>query len=209
MYGKTRGDRADRDAGNGRGETARGKGKRRRTHTHTLGARDNGGELAERVETRCEQLGVLPRERGEGVCPLEAGHDQGNSVVPREFEGVSAADGCARSLGGMKTPGALVVARIPSVSVVPSVSVPVCVVESSVPVCVVASVVPVCMVSQCVYTSVAKCVLRRTHRTGERRCVRGAASVSATPCASVPPCATEVLTCSRAQQTCNRAHAHE
>ena len=61
------------------------------THTHTEVVRDNGGELAERVGTRCEQLGVLPREQGEGVCPLEAGHDQGNSVVPREVEGVSAA----------------------------------------------------------------------------------------------------------------------
>ena len=73
-------------------------------HTHTLVVRDNGGELAERVETRCEQLGSLPREQGEGVCPLEAGHGQGNSVVPREVEGVSAADGCAWSLGGMKAP---------------------------------------------------------------------------------------------------------
>ena len=51
--------------------------------------RDNGGELAERVGTRCEQLGVLPREQGEGVCPLEVGHDQGNSVVPHEVEEVS------------------------------------------------------------------------------------------------------------------------
>ena len=60
-------------------------------------------------------------------------------------------------------------------SVVPKVSVPVCVVESvSVPVCAVTSVVPVCVVSRCVYTSVARCVLRRTHRAGERRCVRGA-----------------------------------
>ena len=80
------------------------------------------------------------------------GHGQGNSVVPREVEEVSAADGCTWSLGGVKTPGALVEA---SVSVVPSVSVPVCVVESvvprvSVPVCVGASVVPVCVVSRCV-----------------------------------------------------------
>ena len=57
------------------------------THTHTQVVGDNGGELAERVGTRCEQLGSLPRERGEGVCPLEAGHGQGNSVVPREVEG--------------------------------------------------------------------------------------------------------------------------
>ena len=53
------------------------------THTHMQVARDNGGELAERVGTRCEQLVVLPREQGEGVCPLEAGHDQVSSVVPR------------------------------------------------------------------------------------------------------------------------------
>ena len=83
------------------------------TNTHTEGVRLNGGELAERVETRCRQLGVLPREQGEGVCPLEAGHGRVDSVVPREVEGVSAADGCTQSLGGMKTPGALVEARIP------------------------------------------------------------------------------------------------
>ena len=97
------------------------------THTHTQVVEDNVGELAERVGTRCEQLGVLPREQGEGVCPLEAGHDQVNSVVPREVEARSAADGCTQSLGGMKAPGALVEARFPGVSV------PVCVVESVVP----------------------------------------------------------------------------
>ena len=69
------------------------------THTHIAVVRDNGGELAERVGTRGEQLGVLPREQGEGVCPLEAGHDQGNSVVPREVEGRSAADGARRAWG--------------------------------------------------------------------------------------------------------------
>ena len=74
-------------------------------HTHIQVARDNGGELAERVETRCEQLGSLPREQGEGVCPLEAGHGQVSSVVPREVEGVSAADGCTQSLGGYRGPG--------------------------------------------------------------------------------------------------------
>ena len=55
------------------------------TGTHTQVVRDNEGGLAERVETRCEQLVVLPREQGEGVCPLEAGHGQVDSVVPREF----------------------------------------------------------------------------------------------------------------------------
>ena len=93
------GDRVGRDTGEGndRGETTRGRGRRGGTHTQV--ARDNGGELAERVGTRCEQLGVLPRERGEGVCPLEAGHGQVDSVVPREVEGRSAADGCTQSLG--------------------------------------------------------------------------------------------------------------
>ena len=67
-----------------------------------------------------------------------------------EFEGASAVDECTQSLGGIETPGALVVARIPSVSVVPRVSVPVCVVKSVIPVCAVTSVVPVCVVSRCV-----------------------------------------------------------
>ena len=58
-------------------------GVKEAAHTHTEVARDNGGELAQRVETRCGQLGVLPRERGEGVCPLEAGRGQVNSVVSR------------------------------------------------------------------------------------------------------------------------------
>ena len=87
--------------------------------------------------------------------------------MPHEVEEVSAVDGCTQSLGGMKTPGALEEA---SVSVVPRVSVPVCAVNGvratpsvSVPVCAVTSVVPVCVVSRCVYTSVLKCVLRRTH----------------------------------------------
>ena len=151
------------------------------THTHTQVARDDGGELAERVGTRCEQLVSLPREQGEGVCPLEAGHGQVDSVVPREVEGVSAADGCTRSLGGMKTPGALVEARIPRVGV----SVPVCVVKSVAPV----SVVPVCVVSRCVYTSVWKCVLRRTHTGSKRACVR--VTPSASPCVDEPPSTSE------------------
>ena len=98
-------------------------------------------------------------------------------------------------MGGVKTPGALVEA---SVSDVPRVSVPVCAVSGvratpsvSVPVCAVTSVVPVCVVSRCVFTSVAKCVLRRTHAGGERRCVRGASSASGTPCVDEPPSESE------------------
>jgi len=53
------------------------------TNTHTEVVRLNGGELAERVGTRCGQLGSLLQERGEGVCPLEADHDQVGSVVSR------------------------------------------------------------------------------------------------------------------------------
>ena len=78
---------------------------------------DNGGELAGCLETRCGQLGGLLRERGEVVCSLEAIHDQVGSVVPSEFEGASAADGCTRSLGGMEAPGTLVVTRVPGVIV--------------------------------------------------------------------------------------------
>ena len=81
------------------GERLHGVEEEEDAHTHTQVARDNEGELAQRVGTRCEQLGSLPRERGEGVCPLEVGRDQVDSVVPREFEGMSAADGCTRSLG--------------------------------------------------------------------------------------------------------------
>jgi len=56
-----------------------------------------------------------------------------------------------------------------------------------------------CVVSRCVFTSVAKCVLQRTHSVGAGACVRvnpcvdGAPSVKETPCvsgvvASVPEC---------------------
>jgi len=57
------------------------------------------------VETRCGQLGDLPRERREALCPLEAGCDQAGLVVSHEVEGKSAADGCTRSLGGYEDPG--------------------------------------------------------------------------------------------------------
>ena len=91
------------------------------THTHTEVARLNGGELGQRVETRCRQLGSLLRERRETLCSLEADLDQVGSVVFRGVEGMSAADGCTRSLGGIEAPGTLVGTRFASVvmSVVP------------------------------------------------------------------------------------------
>ena len=96
-------------------------------HTHIELSRDDEGER-ERVETRCGQRDSLLREQRETLCPLEADHDQVGSVVPSEVEGKSAANGCTRSLGGIETPGALEVARVPGV-IVPSVIVPVCVVK--------------------------------------------------------------------------------
>ena len=98
--------------------------------------------------------------------------------MPCEVEGKSAADGCARSLGGMETLGALEVTRIPGVSV---------------PVCVVKSVVPVCVVSTCVYTSVAKCVLRCTHSGSVRVCAKAPSCVDETPCMSETPCVSGVF----------------
>ena len=99
-----------------------------KTHTHTEVVKDNEGELAQRVETRCRQLGGLPRERRETLCSLEADRDQVGPVVPCEVEGMSEANGCTWSLGGMEAPGALVETRIPGV-IVPSVNVPVCAVK--------------------------------------------------------------------------------
>ena len=60
-------------------------------HTHTEVVEDHGGELTERVETRCGQLVGLLRERGEVVCPLEADRDQVSSVVLSEFEALAVA----------------------------------------------------------------------------------------------------------------------
>ena len=122
---------------------------------------DNGGELAQRVETLCGQRGSLLRERRETLCPLEAGHDQVGPVGPCEVEGMSAANGCTRSLGGMETPGALEVARVPSVSV------PVCVVTS----------VPVCAVKGMSETPCVK----------ETPCVNETPFAKATPCMSEQP----------------------
>ena len=126
---------------------------------------DNGGELAECLVTRCEQLDSLLQERGEGICPLEAVHDQVGPVELHGVEGASAVDGCTESLGGMEAPGALEVARFP-----------------------ITSVVPVCVVSKCVYTSVVKCVLQRAHSVGARACVRATACVTETPCVDETPC---------------------
>ena len=61
-------------------------------HTHTEVVEDNGGELAERVGTRCRPLGSLLQELGEGVCPLEAVYDQVGPVELRGVEGMSAVD---------------------------------------------------------------------------------------------------------------------
>uniref|UniRef100_A0A8C4PWU0 Uncharacterized protein n=1 Tax=Eptatretus burgeri TaxID=7764 RepID=A0A8C4PWU0_EPTBU len=68
-------------------------------HTHTDVVEDNGGELAERVGTRCEQLDSLLREQRETLCPLEEDHDQVGSVVLCEVEGTGAVDRCTPRLG--------------------------------------------------------------------------------------------------------------
>ena len=52
-------------------------------------------------------------ERRETLFSLEANHDQVSSVMPSELEGMSEANGCTQSLGGMEAPEPLVVARIP------------------------------------------------------------------------------------------------
>ena len=106
-------------------------------------ARDNEGELGECPIARYKQQDSLLQERGEGICPLEADSGQVDPVELCELGGASAANGYTPSLGGMKTLGPLVVARIPIANV------------------------PVC-----VFTSVAKCVLKRAHSVGERLCVR-------------------------------------
>ena len=48
---------------------------------------DKGGELAERVETRCGQRDSLLRERRETLCPLEADRDQVGPVELCEVRG--------------------------------------------------------------------------------------------------------------------------
>ena len=78
-------------------------------------------------------------------------------------------------MGGMEAPGALVEARVPSVSVVP-----VCVV-TSVPVCVVMSATPCASETPCVsgvFASVPECVLPGTP------CVKGAPQAEEAACAA-------------------------
>ena len=74
-------------------------GVKEAAHTHTEVVEDNGGELAERVGTRCGQLDSLLRERRATLCSLEVGLDQVGSIVPREFEGTSEANGCTTARG--------------------------------------------------------------------------------------------------------------
>ena len=70
-------------------------------HTHTQVVEDNGGELAERVETRCRQRGS---EGGEGVCPLEADHDQVGPVELCEVGGGECCEWVHAELGGYGDP---------------------------------------------------------------------------------------------------------
>ena len=86
--------------------------------------RDNEGVLGECVVARCKQQDSLLQERRETLCSLEVDRDEVSPVELCELEGASAVNGYTRSLGGMKTPGALVVARFPSANV------PVCVFTS-------------------------------------------------------------------------------
>ena len=65
-------------------------------------------------------------------------------------------------MGGMEALGPLVVARIPSV-----------------------------VVSKCVFTSVEKCVLKRAHSVGERRCVSKTACLGEMECFNERPCVRE------------------
>jgi len=133
-------------------------------HTHTEVVEDNGGELADCLETRCRQLGGLLRERRETLCSLEADLDQVSSVVSSEFEGASAADRCTPSLGGIEAPGTLVGTRFPSVNV------------------------PVC-----VFTSVTKCVPSSALCVTETPCVSGVVAsvpgcvLPSTPCMGETP----------------------
>ena len=92
-------------------------------HTQVEIGRDNGVELVECIGTRCEHQDSLLQEQREMVNSLEVDCDQVGPVRPNEVEWVSDANGFVQSLGGMETPGFLVVTRISDVIV------PECVVE--------------------------------------------------------------------------------
>ena len=150
------------------------------------------------METRCRQLVSLLRERRKTLCSLEADLDQVGPVEPGGVEGASAANGCMWSLGGKETPGALEVARIPSVIV------PVCVVKGvrETP-C--ATETPCVDETPCVsgvVASVPECVLPsmpcvkgapqpETARVGEARCVSETPRVSAPARVSGVVCVSE------------------
>ena len=53
--------------------------------------------------------------------------------------------------------------------------------------------VPVCVVSRCVFASVAKCVLQRTHSGSARACVRATPCMDETPRVTETPCVDETL----------------
>ena len=71
-------------------------------------ARDNEGELGERLVTRCEQQDGLLQERGEEIFPLEADRDEVGPV-----ERVHGVNGCTWSLGGYRNPRTLCGDAIP------------------------------------------------------------------------------------------------
>ena len=88
-----------------------------KTSTQGEIVRDNGVELVECIGTRCEHQDSLPQEQREMVGFLKADRDQVSPVEPCEVDRVYGANECTRSLGGMETPGFLVVTRIPDVIV--------------------------------------------------------------------------------------------
>ena len=103
---------------------------------------------------RYKQQDSLLQEWRETLCSLEADHDQVGPVELCEVEWASAVNGYTRSLGGMEAPGALVVARIPSV------------------------IVPVCVVKGVSAAS----VLKRAHSVGEMVCVGKKPCMEEAPC---------------------------
>ena len=97
--------------------------------------------------------------------------------MPCEVEGASAVDGCIESLGGIEAPGALEVARIPSVNV------PVCAVKGvSAPPCLsgVVTSVPGCLLPS------TPCV-NETPRVSVPACVSGMVCVRETACVCEQP----------------------